>query len=114
MIPPCLPAPAPRASAPAAAARVAPGLPPTPHPCPRPPQKDLATGALCLGKFSLDEQWYRAFIEKVHREEPRYEVGPPPPPLGAEQPAEQPRAASWPASGLLLEQPPLLLSCGRC
>lgn len=34
---------------------------------------ELQAGGLCLGQFSLDQQWYRAFIERVNRTEPRYE-----------------------------------------
>lgn len=31
-------------------------------------------GSLCAGKFSLDGNWYRGFIERVSPTEPRFEV----------------------------------------
>jgi len=34
----------------------------------------LVQGNLCAGKFTVDNNWYRAYIEKVHPSEPRYEV----------------------------------------
>lgn len=34
----------------------------------------LTQGALAVAKFTLDDNWYRAYIEKIHPSEPRYEV----------------------------------------
>ncbi|MEW5304675.1 MAG: hypothetical protein WDW36_007269 [Sanguina aurantia] len=34
----------------------------------------LKAGQLCLGLFSLDRSWYRAYVEKVNATEPTYEV----------------------------------------
>lgn len=33
---------------------------------PATPQPELRAGALCLAQFSLDKQWYRAYVEKAH------------------------------------------------
>lgn len=35
---------------------------------------DIKTGSLCLAKFSLDDQWYRAFVERANNKESTYEV----------------------------------------
>lgn len=34
----------------------------------------LVLGSLCLGQFSLDNNWYRGFVERVSAVEPKYEV----------------------------------------
>eukprot|EP00882_Tetradesmus_deserticola_P005631 GHRQ01005927.1.p1 GENE.GHRQ01005927.1~~GHRQ01005927.1.p1 ORF type:complete len:442 (+),score=261.50 GHRQ01005927.1:56-1327(+) len=34
----------------------------------------LVLGSLCLGQFSLDNNWYRGFVERVSPVEPKYEV----------------------------------------
>ncbi|GBF98194.1 hypothetical protein Rsub_10694 [Raphidocelis subcapitata] len=34
----------------------------------------LGVGALAVARYSLDGNWYRAYIEKVHPSEPRFEV----------------------------------------
>lgn len=39
---------------------------------PIPPE--LKTGQLCLAQYSLDNQWYRAHVERVNRSEPMYDV----------------------------------------
>ncbi|KAG2491495.1 hypothetical protein HYH03_010073 [Edaphochlamys debaryana] len=39
---------------------------------PIPPE--LKTGQLCLAQYSLDNNWYRAHVERVNRSEPMYEV----------------------------------------
>ncbi|KAG2441222.1 hypothetical protein HYH02_010066 [Chlamydomonas schloesseri] len=39
---------------------------------PIPPE--LKVGQLCLAQYSLDGQWYRAYVERVNRSEPQYDV----------------------------------------
>ncbi|EFJ43941.1 hypothetical protein VOLCADRAFT_95870 [Volvox carteri f. nagariensis] len=39
---------------------------------PIPPE--LKTGQLCLAQFSLDQCWYRGYVERVNRSEPMYDV----------------------------------------
>lgn len=34
----------------------------------------IVPGALVVGKYSLDNNWYRAYVEKIHPAEPRFEV----------------------------------------
>ncbi|KAI8465187.1 MAG: hypothetical protein J3K34DRAFT_473642 [Monoraphidium minutum] len=34
----------------------------------------ISQGSLALARFTLDDNWYRAYVEKVHPAEPKYEV----------------------------------------
>ncbi|KAF8068404.1 elongation factor G [Scenedesmus sp. PABB004] len=39
-----------------------------------PPGTGLVQGAQCVGQFSLDNNWYRGYVERVSPTEPKYEV----------------------------------------
>lgn len=41
---------------------------------PAPGPAAASQGTLALAQFSLDNNWYRAYVERVHPSEPRYEV----------------------------------------
>ena len=44
--------------------------------CPAAPhaQPELKVGQLCVAQFSVDQQWYRGYVERVNMKEPMYEV----------------------------------------
>ena len=37
-------------------------------------QPELKAGQLCLARYSLDNSWYRAYVEKVHGMQSAYDV----------------------------------------
>ena len=51
-----------------------PSLTSFPTPSPVPPQPELRVGQYCLGQFSLDNQWYRAYVERVNAKDGTFDV----------------------------------------
>lgn len=51
-----------------------PSLTPFHTPSPIPPQPELRVGQYCLGQFSLDNQWYRAYVERVNAKDGTFDV----------------------------------------
>ena len=38
------------------------------------PQPELRVGQLCLGQYTLDNQWYRAYVERANAKDSTYDV----------------------------------------